>query len=109
MDVIQVLHIRGTTSERRVGGFICHPTHAHWRRRLRRVPAWSLSPTAALLEVVASSEKVSYCMIDTDLVAPQLEGVVETRQYADAAACARDCRSVGPIPTLLTSTDRNWI
>jgi len=83
INVFQVLYaVDGSTSEQPVGEFTFHPTHAHWHLDDFAVyELWSLSPTAELHQVVASSDKVSYCMIDTDLVAPQLEGVTEAQQY----------------------------
>jgi hypothetical protein len=83
MRVFQVLHAPGgTASERPVGGFHYHPTHAHWHLDDFAVyQLWSLTFRGDLDKVVAGGSKVSYCLIDTDAVSPSRPGFVPGRQY----------------------------
>ncbi len=52
-----------------VGEFVRHPTHDHWHfNQFTLYELWSLQPDHSLGNVVASSDKLSYCMMDTDVV-----------------------------------------
>lgn len=53
-----------------VGEFVWHSTHAHWHfDELTLYELWTITPDLRLGEVVSSSEKISYCMRDTDVIA----------------------------------------
>jgi hypothetical protein len=83
LRVFQVIHAAdGTTSERPVGTFHYHPTHAHWHLDdFALYQLWSLSPNGELDKIVAGGSKVSYCLIDTDVVSRSAPGFSEGRQY----------------------------
>lgn len=83
LQVFQVVHAAdGATLERPVGHFAYHPTHAHWHLDdFALYQLWSLAPSGALHRVVAGGSKVSYCLIDTDIVRSSSEGFVDQRQY----------------------------
>lgn len=65
-------HIYNADGERRevlVGEFVWHPTHDHWHfDEFTLYEVWTLKPDHSLGEVVASSDKLSYCVMDTDVV-----------------------------------------
>lgn len=51
--------------ERHVGQFVFHPGHFHWHLdSFALYELWSLQPDGSLDEVVATSDKVSYCLRD---------------------------------------------
>ncbi len=80
--VHQRLDVAGTTRlDLRVGEFVWHPGHGHWHVEdyaLYRL--WSLTEHGEFDRPVASSEKLSYCLYDTDEVdlglphAPRVRG-----------------------------------
>lgn len=77
-----VLARAGAQRTHLVGDFILHPEHEHWHFEDFSVyELWSLAPTGALETLVGSSEKVSYCVIDTDVVDPGNEGFLARRRY----------------------------
>lgn len=60
-------------NERRilVGEFVWHPTHDHWHMgQFTLYELWTLNPDLSLGRVMASSDKLSYCAMDTDIVDP---------------------------------------
>ena len=60
-----------TDSQRRilVGEFVWHPTHDHWHMgQFTLYELWALNPDLSLGSIVASSDKLSYCAMDTDPV-----------------------------------------
>lgn len=65
-------HVLRENEERRkklVGEFVWHPAHDHWHfEQFTLYELWSLQPDHSLGEVVASSDKLSYCVMDTDVV-----------------------------------------
>jgi hypothetical protein len=72
----------GAPLDFRVGEFTWHPGHQHWHIEDFAVyELWSVSASDELLEMVAASEKLSYCLIDTDVVAPDLSGFDRARDY----------------------------
>jgi len=57
-----------------VGEFVYHPTHDHWHtEEFALYQLWSLAPNGNLEQVLASSDKLSYCVMDTDVIARHLE------------------------------------
>jgi hypothetical protein len=59
----------GERYEHLVGEFVWHPTHEHWHfDDFTLYELWTLTPDHNLDEVVASSDKLSYCVMDTDVV-----------------------------------------
>jgi hypothetical protein len=83
LEVFQVVYAAdGTSLERPVGHFRYHPTHAHWHLDdFALYQLWSLAPNGDLDKIVAGGSKVSYCLIDTDIVRSSSEGFVDQRQY----------------------------
>ncbi|OGO39009.1 MAG: hypothetical protein A2W35_15200 [Chloroflexi bacterium RBG_16_57_11] len=67
-------HIYSSDDDRRdvlVGEFVWHPTHDHWHfDEFTLYELWTLTPDYRLGQVVASSDKLSYCVMDTDVVDP---------------------------------------
>jgi hypothetical protein len=61
----------GSTTEWPVGEFVWHPTHTHWHLDGFAVyQLWSLNQVGELDTLVASSDKVSFCLIDVEIVDP---------------------------------------
>jgi hypothetical protein len=65
-------HIYTADDNRRdvlVGEFVWHPTHDHWHfDEFTLYELWTLTPDYHLGQVVATSDKLSYCVMDTDVV-----------------------------------------
>ncbi len=56
----------GSFTERPAGIFLFHPTHNHWHvDNFARYEIWSLTEAGELGDLVALSDKVSYCLRDT--------------------------------------------
>ena len=54
-----------------VGDFVWHPTHDHWHfDEFTLYELWTLTADNRQGQVVASSDKLSYCVMDTDVVDP---------------------------------------
>ncbi|HRF47703.1 MAG TPA: lysyl oxidase family protein [Anaerolineales bacterium] len=65
-----------------VGTFVFHPEHDHWHvADFATYQLWALSADGEPERLLAVSEKLSYCMIDTDIVAPALPGFPSARVY----------------------------
>lgn len=72
----------GDQLEHTVGEFIWHPTHDHWHfAGLSIYELWSLTPDGGLESLISSSDKVSYCLIDTDVIDRQNEFFSPRRRY----------------------------
>lgn len=72
----------GEPQEYVVGEFIWHPRHDHWHfEQFAVYQLWSLSEYGELQRVVASSTKLSYCLIDTDIIARSRLDDVRRRYY----------------------------
>jgi len=83
------VHQRITTSdgnlrEHLVGEFVWHPGHDHWHfEDFTIYELWSLSPNGGLDYLVTSSDKLSYCVIDTDPVDRDHPAFSPLRNYFD--------------------------
>lgn len=65
-----------------VGSFVWHPEHDHWHvGDFATYELWSLADDGATVLRTVSSDKLSYCLIDTDVVAPALPGFPDGRIY----------------------------
>jgi Lysyl oxidase len=72
----------GKTLNHLVGEFIWHAQHDHWHfEEFSVYELWTLAPDGKLDKLVSSSEKISYCVIDTDIVDSQMEGYSSLRIY----------------------------
>ena len=73
---------RGLTEEWHVGEFLWHPTHTHWHLEGFAVyQLWSINQAGEMEVLAASSDKVSFCLIDTDIAAPDNDLRPPSRQY----------------------------
>lgn len=83
------VHQRITTSDGSllkhfVGEFVWHPGHDHWHfEDFTLYELWSLKPNGGLDYVVVSSDKLSYCVIDTDPVDRDNPAFSPLRNYFD--------------------------
>jgi len=67
VSVTQHMYMMDSDSfkEHKAGLFIFHPGHEHWHiENFALYEVWSLTPQATLDEVIAFTEKVSYCLRD---------------------------------------------
>ncbi len=82
--VVQHVHARvGTRLDYPVGEFIFHPTHEHWHFEGFSVyELWTLTPLGELDRLVSSSDKISYCLMDTDIIDPEHPAYQTRRLYA---------------------------
>lgn len=82
--VLQRVHAQvGTRLDYPVGEFIFHPTHEHWHFEGFSVyQLWRLTPLGELDELAFSSDKVSYCLIDTDIIDPAHPAYQPRRRYS---------------------------
>lgn len=83
IEVRQRLLISGETGlDRPIGRFVWHPSHGHWHiQEFALYELWSLTPHGELDDLLSTSEKLSYCLIDTDTIDVQIAGFVPGRTY----------------------------
>lgn len=83
IEVRQRLLISGETGlDRPIGRFVWHPSHGHWHiQEFALYELWSLTPHGELDDRLSTSEKLSYCLIDTDTIDGQIAGFVPGRTY----------------------------
>ena len=74
----------GGVLEHLVGEFVWHPTHNHWHfDDFTIYELWALDENGEMDRVVASSDKLSYCIIDTQIVDNKNPFYVPRRSYLD--------------------------
>lgn len=67
-----------------VGEFVWHLSHEHWHfEDFTLYELWSLKPNGALDSVLVSSDKLSYCVMDTDPVDRDNPAFIPRRNYFD--------------------------
>lgn len=72
----------GVYEDRIVGEFVWHKTHDHWHyEQFSIYELWLLGPDGRPAVLVSSSDKISYCVIDTDIVNRSARGFPSYRQY----------------------------
>jgi len=72
----------GDQHEILVGEFVWHPTHDHWHfDEFTLYELWTLKPDYSLDKVVASSDKLSYCVMDTNIIDRENPRFVPRRGY----------------------------
>lgn len=78
----QIYLANGASRQHLVGEFVWHPTHDHWHfDELTLYELWSLEADYSLGKVVASSDKLSYCLMDTDVIDRANPGFSTRRGY----------------------------
>jgi hypothetical protein len=82
-SVVQHIYLPGGGRfTRKVGEFIFHPTHDHWHFEDYSIyELWTLTLDGALGAMLRSSDKISYCLIDTDVVDVAIEGFTPHKRY----------------------------
>jgi hypothetical protein len=83
--VVQHIHsAAGDKHEILVGEFVWHSTHDHWHfDEFTLYELWTLESDHSLGQVVASSDKLSYCVIDTDVIDRDIPNFSPRRNYAN--------------------------
>lgn len=84
----------GTAHSRYVGEFVFHPTHDHWHfDGFALYELWSLAPDGGLDRMLSSSDKLSYCLLDTD---PPERGSAQFSARRSYAGCGRRLQGLSP-------------
>jgi hypothetical protein len=93
--VTQVLHSEeGPVEEREVGEFVYHPDHDHWHiEDFALYELRSLTPEDEPGSVVASSGKISFCIIENTRVDGEL--ISETEQW-EYQGCGDEVQGISP-------------
>jgi hypothetical protein len=77
-----------------VGLFVYHPQHAHFHIEDFAVyELWSLTTNGELLRPVAHGEKLSYCLIETDIVDNRHPAFTRTRAHTE---CGQEVQGILP-------------
>ncbi|UCH58393.1 MAG: hypothetical protein JSV61_09230 [Anaerolineales bacterium] len=81
--VVQHIQARiGAPFDNLVGEFVWHVTHDHWHfEEFSLYELYTLTPEGKLDTVVSSSDKVSYCVIDTDVIDTEKESFSPLKRY----------------------------
>lgn len=62
----RVLHVDGSTTDHEVGRFVFHPDHDHWHFEDFTVfELWSVDDDRALVDLVATTGKLTFCLVDS--------------------------------------------
>lgn len=70
-----------------VGEFVWHIQHDHWHfKEFTIYELWTLSPTVGLDRLVSTSGKLSYCVVDTDLIDRTIEDFSPYKRYVECGA-----------------------
>lgn len=65
-----------------VGEFVFHPNHMHWHfEDFALYQLWSVDSYGGLTQLVATSEKLSYCLLDTSIVTRDLPDFARWGSY----------------------------
>jgi hypothetical protein len=85
----------GTAPEEHVvGEFVYHPTHGHFHLEdFARYEVWSLTPAGGLYQLVASGGKISYCLIETDIIDREHPSFTRARAHTE---CGQDEQGILP-------------
>jgi hypothetical protein len=80
---LQRIHLAdGQSLEEHVGDFIFHPTHKHWHfEDFNESELWSYHPDGALDRRVATTGKVSFCVVDMVAINLDLPGAPPAKVY----------------------------
>ena len=82
----------GGMVERSVGSFVFHPGHRHWHfEDFTMFELWSHRPDGSLEELLATSGKMTFCLRDTDRVAPSLP---DAAPRASFTACGEEVQGI---------------
>jgi len=80
------------TLEHFVGEFVWHPTHDHWHfEDFTLYELWTIDGVGNKLRVISSSDKLSYCVIDTDTIDPNNPAYLPRKRYA---GCGRSLQGL---------------
>lgn len=77
-----------------VGEFVYHPTHAHFHLEdFAQYQMWSLTPEGELYQLVASGEKLSYCLMETNIIDRNTPGFERQRRHTE---CGQEIQGILP-------------
>ncbi len=85
---------KGGVEEREVGEFVYHPDHDHWHfEDFALYELLSLTPEGELGSVVASSGKVTFCIMETTRIDGQLIREIPQEEYR---SCGQELQGISP-------------
>jgi hypothetical protein len=77
-----------------VGEFVYHPTHGHFHLEQFAVyQIWSVTPDGELHSLVASGSKLSYCLMETNVIDRDNPNFTRRRTHTE---CGRDAQGILP-------------
>lgn len=96
-QAMQVIYrIDGSKEENQVGNFIFHEDHNHWHLEdFTAFELWTYHEDGTLNELLTTTEKISFCIIDTQRIYGDLEGSPDAARYAVCGQNALQGISVG--------------
>lgn len=74
IQATQVIYTKdGKIETKEVGEFIFHPDHDHWHfERFNIFQLWTYKPDGSLDQLLASTEKTSFCIQDLEMTSPKV-------------------------------------
>ena len=92
----QVLHKKdGSVTDRKIGAFIFHPDHKHWHiENFTEFQLWSVNRQNEPEELIATTDKMSFCLWDEMHHNADIENSPEERQFP--AVCDSDTQGISP-------------
>ena len=77
-----------------VGEFVYHPTHGHFHlEEFALYQIWSLTPDGELHSLVASGSKLSYCLMETNVIDRDNPNFTRRRTHTE---CGQDAQGILP-------------
>lgn len=77
-----------------VGEFVYHPTHGHFHLEdFALYQVWSLTPDNELYQLVATGEKLSYCLMETNVIDRDNPNFTRRRTHTD---CGQETQGILP-------------
>jgi hypothetical protein len=90
----RITYSDGSTRDQMVGAFVWDARHGHFHfDYFALYEVWSLTPQDELLEVVARSEKLSWCIIESNAIDREHDAFERIRRYT---TCEQDVQGLQP-------------
>ena len=98
LKTVATQHIQqddGSSVDHRMGEFVFHAEHTHWHtEKFNQFQLWSIDGQGKPVKLLASTDKLSFCIWDMASERPNLEGAPETGVYVQCGS-ERQGLSVG--------------
>jgi hypothetical protein len=90
----RITYSDGSTVGRLVGAFVWHPTHAHFHfENFAQYEIWSVTPQRELHTRLTATDKVSWCVIESNIVD---RGVENFAPYRAHTTCDQEIQGLQP-------------